>query len=140
MGPSNSLALSNSHIAFVSCDDTAYTGNLDADATLHNVYTRNPSAVLLYSTVASHCVFTDDQLEYVDIFTLLNADTARYIEAQLQENQTGSLYIVPDMSTFGSVPPPGGDGGDGGGATDSPNTGMCHRVWRLGVDANQEQP
>ncbi|KAL4807255.1 hypothetical protein BDV18DRAFT_137218 [Aspergillus unguis] len=120
--PSNSLLVTDSDIAFVSCDSTAYTGNLDADATLHNVYSRRPSAVLLYSTVASHCNYTEDQSEYTDIFTLLDASIARHIEAQLSGNQTGSVQIVPDMSTLG-VPSPS-DGGGGDDAADSPNTAM----------------
>ncbi|KAL4910355.1 hypothetical protein BDW74DRAFT_144938 [Aspergillus multicolor] len=121
--PSNSLSLQSSDIAFISCDPTAYTGNLDADATLSNALTRNPEAVLLYSTSASHCNYTNDQSDYRFIFTLLSADTARAIERQLASgNQTGSTSIVGDMSTFGTASIPSDNGGGGGG--DSPNTAM----------------
>ncbi|KAL5051745.1 hypothetical protein BDW71DRAFT_171742 [Aspergillus fruticulosus] len=124
VGPSNSLSLQSSDIAFISCDRAAYTGNLDADATLNNVLSREPEAVLLYSTTVSHCNYTNDQSDYRYIFTLLSARTARTIETQLATgNQTGSTSLVPDMSTFGPANIPGNnDGGEGGGG--SPNTAM----------------
>ncbi|KAL4943195.1 hypothetical protein BDV06DRAFT_234907 [Aspergillus oleicola] len=123
VGPSNSLSLSNSDIAFISCDSTAYTGNLDADATVKNVLESNKaSAVLLYSTTATHCNYTDDPVGYYYIFTVLNAGTARYIEEQLRGNTTGSSYIVPEMASFAPTGTIGDS--DGGGSTDSPNTAM----------------
>ncbi|KAL4975838.1 hypothetical protein BDW66DRAFT_62648 [Aspergillus desertorum] len=122
VGPSNSLSLQSSDIAFISCDPAAYIGNLDADATLDNVLSRGPEAVLLYSTTVSHCNYTNDQSDYQYIFTLLSARTARAIETQLAAgNQTGSTSIVPDMSTFGSANISGDSNGAGGGG-DSPNT------------------
>ncbi|KAL6238662.1 hypothetical protein BDW75DRAFT_246757 [Aspergillus navahoensis] len=122
VGPSNSLSLRSSDIAFISCDLTAYRGNLDADATLNNVLSRGPEAVLLYSTTASHCNYTNDQSDYRYIFTLLSSSTARVIETQLAAgNQTGSTSLVPDMSTFGPASIPGDNDGGGGGA-DGPNT------------------
>ncbi|RDW90618.1 uncharacterized protein DSM5745_02393 [Aspergillus mulundensis] len=121
VGPSNSLSLQSSDIAFISCDPAAYTGNLDADATLSNVLIRGPEAVLLYSTSASHCNYTNDQSDYRFVFTLLNSETAREVERQLASgNQTGSTSIVGDMSTFGPASIPSDNGGGGGG--DSPNT------------------
>lgn len=124
VGPSNSLSLQSSDIAFISCDRTAYTGNLDADATLNNVLSRDPEAVLLYSTTVSHCNYTNDQSNYRYIFTLLSASTAKAIESQLAAgNQTGSTSLVPDMSTFGPANIPGDNDGGGTGG-DSPNTAM----------------
>ncbi|KAL4880699.1 hypothetical protein BJY04DRAFT_218855 [Aspergillus karnatakaensis] len=127
VGSSNLLSLQESDIAFVSCDSAAYTGNLDALATLTQVLTRQqkPQAVLLYSTTASHCEFLNDDYGYEHLFTSLSADTARTVEARLQSNnETGSAYIVPDMTTFTPTGTFGGGGdGDGGGA-DSPNTAM----------------
>ncbi|KAL4749295.1 hypothetical protein BDW72DRAFT_214177 [Aspergillus terricola var. indicus] len=122
VGPSNSLSLQSSDIAFISCDRAAYTGNLDADATLNNVLSRDPEAVLLYSTTVSHCNYTNDQSDYRYIFTLLSASTAKAIETQLAAgNQTGSTSLVPDMSTFGPANIPGDNDGGGTGG-DSPNT------------------
>ncbi|KAL2872515.1 uncharacterized protein BJX67DRAFT_10406 [Aspergillus lucknowensis] len=119
----NSLSLQDSDIAFISCDPSAYPGNLGASDAVNTVLNspQKPSAVLLYSTTASHCNYTNDgNNDFDNIFTSLNADTARSVEAQLRStNRTGSSYIVPDMSfspTGPSIP-------DGGGA-DSPNTAM----------------
>ncbi|KAL4927694.1 RING-H2 finger protein [Aspergillus undulatus] len=126
VGPSNSLSLPAGDIAFISCDSTAYTGNLDADATVKNVFDSNKvSAVLLYSTTSSHCNYTNDHNVDDYLFTLLNAGTARDIEEQLQRNAantTGSSFIVPDMASFAPTGQIGESGGGGG--TDSPNTAM----------------
>ncbi|KAL4913272.1 hypothetical protein BDW62DRAFT_214366 [Aspergillus aurantiobrunneus] len=124
--PGNSLSLQNSDIAFISCDSTAYFGKLDADATLDNVLnSKKAAAVLLYSTTASHCNYSpdpDDPSDYIYLFTLLSAGTARTIETQLSAaDRPGLSYIVPDMASFA---PTGGisDSDGGGGGTDSPNT------------------
>ncbi|KAL3447334.1 hypothetical protein BJX65DRAFT_94726 [Aspergillus insuetus] len=120
----NSQPLQNSSIAFVSCDRSAYPGNLHESETLNHILTSEPKplAVVLYSTSASHCNYTDDpNTDYADIFTLLNADTARDIEAKLGlADHSGTSSIVPNMATYqGPIPTP-----DGGGGTDSPNTAM----------------
>jgi hypothetical protein len=125
----NSQPLQNSSIAFVSCDRSAYPGNLHESETLNNILTSQPKplAVVLYSTSASHCNYTDDPItDYDDIFTLLDADTARDIEARLGlADHSGASSIVPNMATYqGPIPT-----ADGGGGTDSPNTGM-HRLNR----------
>ncbi|KAL2834247.1 hypothetical protein BDW59DRAFT_137581 [Aspergillus cavernicola] len=119
----NSLSLQSTDIAFIPCDPDAYPGNLDASATVHNVISQQqPAAVLLYSTTASHCNFTDDGNSYHYIFTLLHADIARTVETQLRSsNQTGSSYILPFMSSFAPINP---NIPDGGGGADSPNTAM----------------
>ncbi|KAL4947187.1 hypothetical protein BDW69DRAFT_178910 [Aspergillus filifer] len=123
VGPSNSRDLSDSDIAFISCDPAVYTGNLDASYTVNDVLESNQAkAVILYSTSASHCNYTNDPVGYEYLFTLLNAGTARHIEDQLQGSTNGSSYIVPEMASF---PPTGTIGdSDGGGSTDSPNTAM----------------
>ncbi|KAL3490529.1 hypothetical protein BJX62DRAFT_137696 [Aspergillus germanicus] len=120
----NSQPLQNSSIAFVSCDRSAYPGNLHESETLNNILTSQPKplAVVLYSTSASHCNYTDDPItDYDDIFTLLDADTARDIEARLGlADHSGTSSIVPNMATYqGPIPT-----ADGGGGTDSPNTAM----------------
>ncbi|BCS18310.1 RING-H2 finger protein [Aspergillus puulaauensis] len=122
----NSPSLQTSDIAFVPCDPTAYSGNLDADATLKIVLGTKPLAVLLYSTTTSACNYTADQSDYDRLFTLLSADTAKSIETQLGDsNRTGSSYIVPDMASFAPTGSFDDDsGGGGGGSTDSPNTAM----------------
>ncbi|KAL3467084.1 hypothetical protein BJX64DRAFT_190320 [Aspergillus heterothallicus] len=114
----------NSSIAFISCDSSAYPGNLDATDTLNNLISsqQKPLAVVLYSTSASHCNYTDDRnIDYDDIFTSLNANTARDIETQLgSTDKSGVSYIVPNMTSYaGPITT-----ADGGGGTDSPNTAM----------------
>lgn len=126
MSAGNSPSLQTSDIAFVPCDPTAYSGRLDANATLKIVLDKKPLAVLLYSTTTSACNYTADQSDYNYLFTLLSADTAKSIETQLgYSNRTGSSYILPDMASFAPTGSFDDSGGGGGGGTDSPNTGMC---------------
>lgn len=80
------------------------------------------SAVLLYSTSASHCNYTvtnDAAAQYTNVFTLLNPAFAESLRVQLsRQNGNGSLSIVYNMSFVGTVTPSTQDG-----STDSPNTG-----------------
>ncbi|KAH1397508.1 hypothetical protein KXX31_001187 [Aspergillus fumigatus] len=121
----NSLSLSTGDIAFVSCDTSQYPGNLDASATVSNLLTaqEKASAVLLYSTSASHCNYTvtnDAAAQYTNVFTLLNPAFAESLRVQLsRQNGNGSLSIVYNMSFVGTVTPSTQDG-----STDSPNTAM----------------
>lgn len=124
VGAYNSLGLSTGDIAFVSCDTSLYPGNLDASATVSNLLTaqEKASAVLLYSTSASHCNYTvnnDAAGLYTNVFTLLNPAFAESLSVQLsKQNGNGSLSIVYNMSFVGTVTPSTPDG-----STDSPNTG-----------------
>ncbi|KAL3470164.1 hypothetical protein BJX99DRAFT_56453 [Aspergillus californicus] len=119
----NLLSLQSTDIAFVSCDPDAYPGNLDASATVNGILNsqQRPAAVLLYSTIAQHCNYTNDRDDYAYIFTSLSPYIAETVEAQLRSgSQTGSSSILPVMTSFGINPTmPDGDG-----STDSPNTAM----------------
>lgn len=118
-----SLRLERDDIVFISCDSSAYPGELDASDTVSNVLTASlpPSAVILYSTAVEHCNYTSDAvIPFPFIFTLVNPHLANSIHAQLSSaDHSLSAYIQPDMSFISSTAPTP----DGGGEDDNPNTG-----------------
>ncbi|KAE8329164.1 hypothetical protein BDV39DRAFT_57432 [Aspergillus sergii] len=123
----NSISLNTSDIALISCDQSAYPGNLDASETVRNVITSShrASAILLYSSEVHHCNYTagPNANGYINVFTLVNPTLAKLV-TKLSHSSTGngSTSIKPDMSFTMSGTPP--TSGDSGGATDSPNTAM----------------
>ncbi|THC92858.1 hypothetical protein EYZ11_007671 [Aspergillus tanneri] len=130
----NSRQLNSSEIAFITCDKSAYPGNLDASSTFENVISskQRPSAIILYSTEVQHCNIATNEAgfsQYNNIFTLLNADSSSQLKTGLRStkgNETsesnGSVEIVASKmsSTMTGTPPMSGSGG----ATDNPNTAM----------------
>lgn len=128
----NSLQLNSSDIAFISCDDSDYPGNLDASSTVANVVSskQKASAVLLYSTELHHCNYSvneADAAQYPNVFSFLNPDFATQIKTQLSSpkgNETSqgnaTVGVVPDMSFTMSGTP---QTQDTGGSSDNPNTG-----------------
>ncbi|KAE8134916.1 hypothetical protein BDV38DRAFT_273139 [Aspergillus pseudotamarii] len=123
----NAISLNTSDIALISCDQSAYPGNLDASETVRNVITSShrASAILLYSSEVHHCNYTagPNANGYINVFTLVNPSLAKVV-TNLSHSSTGngSTSIKPDMSFTMSGTPP--TSGDSGGATDSPNTGI----------------
>lgn len=118
-----SLGLERDDIAFISCDSSAYPGELDASDTVSNVLTASPlpSAVILYSTAVDHCNYTSDAaIPFPFIFTLVNPHLANSIHAQLSSaDHSLSAYIQPDMSFISPTAPTP----DGAREDDNPNTG-----------------
>lgn len=117
--------MGDSDIAFISCDETAYPGELGLGDTITNVATavEKPSAIVLYTTVGNYCTNSSDDHsfgQYPNAFTLVNSHLARTVLDQLSsEGQKTRATIVPDMSfvTTSAPKPPEGQQGD------SPNTG-----------------
>ncbi|KAL5365191.1 hypothetical protein BJX96DRAFT_179617 [Aspergillus floccosus] len=125
----NSLAVQSGDIAFISCDPSAYPGNLDASETVANVITsqQQPAAVLLYSTQANHCNYSANEVSahnYANVFTVLTPNASHSLQAVLDSASasSGSTSIVADMSfPIQNVPM---DNGDSGNAGNNPNTAM----------------
>ncbi|KAF9886699.1 hypothetical protein FE257_011213 [Aspergillus nanangensis] len=124
----NSLTLSSGDIPLISCDESAYPGNLDASETVAKVITsqQKPSAVLLYTSEAHHCNYSANEAStdnYTYVFTLLNTNNSASIKTLLDSSTTsGTTTIVANMSfNMGSIPP---TTDEGKGSANSPNTAM----------------
>ncbi|KAL1967057.1 hypothetical protein VTN77DRAFT_3581 [Rasamsonia byssochlamydoides] len=121
--PSNSAAVNNTEIAFISCDPSSYPGVLSAGVTIANVIQSllGPVAILLYSAQSDHCNYTDDDPDftYKNVFTVLGANSTLSILDQLSSHSNSTFSsIVHGMSSTGNGSAPfGGVGGDAGGSS-----------------------
>ncbi|GKZ16536.1 hypothetical protein AbraIFM66951_000231 [Aspergillus brasiliensis] len=102
----NSLSLSRKDIAVISCDPSAYPGNLDASSTLGNVLTAQQQAlaVILYSGTSLLCNYTTEEPSanrYINVFTLVNPTLSQQVLSQLEAPGNGSTYIGTNMSYLG---------------------------------------
>ncbi|KAJ5747640.1 uncharacterized protein N7511_009336 [Penicillium nucicola] len=122
--PGNSISLTDSEIACISCDPDDYPGFYTVDQTVQTVLTASalPAAVLLYTHYSSHCNLTaDDQTiaRYNNIFTLTGPGAWSALQRTFTE-PSPTIAIV-SMSLMTNVPTDTGDSGNSG---DSPNTAM----------------
>ncbi|PWY64269.1 hypothetical protein BO70DRAFT_280808, partial [Aspergillus heteromorphus CBS 117.55] len=123
----NSVSLSSQDIAVISCDPAAYSGNLDASATLSNVLTAQQQAiaVVLYSATSVFCNYTSDDPSanrYINVFSLVNPTLTGSVQSQLSAPGNGSTVIAANtnMSSIGSTPLSTSNESNG-----SPNTGTA---------------
>ncbi|KAK2784497.1 hypothetical protein FQN53_008488 [Emmonsiellopsis sp. PD_33] len=103
----NVSALNGDNIAYISCDESAYPGNLKADDTLSSAISKPhaPAAIILYSTKLDHCSYNDEEADpplpaYHNVFTTLSTKPARQILSQLESSNASDpsqSTIVPDM-------------------------------------------
>jgi hypothetical protein len=122
--PGNSISLTDSDIACISCDPDDYPGFYTLDETVQTVLSASalPAAVLLYTRYSSHCNFTaDDQTtaRYNNIFTLTGPGAWSALQRTFTE--ASPTIAVVSMSLMTNTPT---DTGESGGSGNSPNTAM----------------
>ncbi|KAL1609973.1 hypothetical protein SLS60_001638 [Paraconiothyrium brasiliense] len=94
---SNYNNISQSQIAYISCEESAYPGNIHADNVLSNIYnTGKPSAAILYSTSTSYCNYTSDdvQLNQFAIYSTTNMGEASSQKDNLTALTAGVMFLV----------------------------------------------
>ncbi|KAL1955488.1 hypothetical protein VTO42DRAFT_8514 [Malbranchea cinnamomea] len=87
VGPEDVNTLSaHDTIAYISCDGSAYTGNIGVGETIAAVISNTPSpaAVVLYTTRSDHCNYTVDPVDrgvsrYSEVFSVADPSHARAI-------------------------------------------------------------
>ncbi|EEH35460.2 hypothetical protein PAAG_06507 [Paracoccidioides lutzii Pb01] len=117
IGANNASDVRGNNIAYISCDDSAYPGNLKADDTIRTVVLTDsrPKAIVLYSTKFEHCNYSSTGLTwppYRNVFTVTDVQVSRDILAGLfSESQSNEEMsdIVPDLEE--DLPRPGNDHG-----------------------------
>ncbi|KAJ5556308.1 hypothetical protein N7513_002160 [Penicillium frequentans] len=121
----DSVGLNSSSIACIPCDSSDYPGPFKADRTIDTVDSQStlPGAIILYSSSASHCNLTTDDIaeSYRNIFTVINSRSSTLLQAAFGSNNT--LAAIGSMS----APVTGVDTNTGTGTGtggDSPNTAM----------------
>ncbi|PGH16685.1 hypothetical protein AJ79_01557 [Helicocarpus griseus UAMH5409] len=101
----NASSVTARQIAFISCDDSAYSGNLKVNDTLKSALTGStrPAAVIIFSTEYEHCNYSSDGIfgpVYPNVFTVTDPEVARNILAALsgQQFETATSDIMPDIA------------------------------------------
>ena len=110
--PTNAPNLDQGDLAYISCDPSAYTGNLNAADTIQAAATSiagsdpsdNPrGAIILYSSYSDFCSFTaPSNFPYQVIFTATNSSAARTLEMGLRAPgpSSASTTIQLDQTTI----------------------------------------
>ena len=87
-------------IAYISCDPSAYPGNIDATHTINTAVSRIPSAIVLFSNLSSSCTFTPtDMFTYNVIYTMIDANTSSLLQIALQQGHPQSGVASIQMSS-----------------------------------------
>lgn len=80
-------SLENGDIAFISCEQSDYTGNIDATRTINLAVNNRPQAIVLYSVYADSCTFApSDDFQYLSMYTMLNASQSAAVVSGLGKN------------------------------------------------------
>jgi hypothetical protein len=102
--PSNSADGFSQQIALISCDSSAYPGQVTASQTLDNVLITlpTPAAIILYSLESAFCLYETNNTQlstYHYIFTVEGADLSRELEQALAARNTANMTsILPSGS------------------------------------------
>ncbi|KAF1974737.1 hypothetical protein BU23DRAFT_90010 [Bimuria novae-zelandiae CBS 107.79] len=98
---SNAQNLTSSPIAYISCDEGeagGYSGNINADFVLQNVYdTKQAQAAILYSTTSNYCNYTAPTtpgLSDFPIYSTAVMGDARSIRDNLTAQDAGMKFFV----------------------------------------------
>lgn len=76
-------------IAYISCDPSAYPGNLDAPKTINLAVLQNPSAILLFSNTSTSCTFKPTNLfTFPVIYTMVEANRSSELQQALSGGQS----------------------------------------------------
>lgn len=117
---SNTGNFTQNAIAYISCDPSSYTGNINPDGVLNAVYsTGNPQAAVLYSTTSNYCNYTasDPTLSDSAIYSTTNMTEAKSLEDNLKKRGPDVKFFV---SVARSGTPDNGDNGGGSGDGQQP--------------------
>ncbi|RMD42944.1 hypothetical protein DV735_g2234, partial [Chaetothyriales sp. CBS 134920] len=97
--------VSRYQFSYVSCDPTAYTGNLDASA-VFNIIVNEPRAavIILYSETSDHCGASNLGSLPADIQSVLTTTdpdlASQLAQLNLNADSPGVCVITPDLSSY----------------------------------------
>ncbi|KAK3679335.1 hypothetical protein LTR78_000896 [Recurvomyces mirabilis] len=93
---SNQLSISTDSIAMISCDQSAYAGNIAAADIFNRAASVNATAVIWYSTAAAYCNLTGYNNLYPWVYSMKTQNDSTYMLqnfADLMQGMAGSAYI-----------------------------------------------
>ncbi|RMZ81363.1 hypothetical protein DV738_g2249, partial [Chaetothyriales sp. CBS 135597] len=116
-------AISRYQFSYVSCDDSAYTGNLDASA-VFSIIVNEPRAavIILYSETSNHCAANNLGAVPAAIESVLTTTdpelAGQLAKLNLNASSPGVCVITPDLSSYtNNTSLPGGTASPSGSST-----------------------
>lgn len=104
-------------IAYISCEPSDYSGDIDATRTMNLAVNNKPYAIVLYSEYAATCSFSPSgDFQYVSMYTMQNASSAVAVVDGLQKNNPpypATSISVDQKSANGTSSSDSGSGGLG---------------------------
>jgi hypothetical protein len=98
--------ISNGDIAYMSCDDDDYAGNLKVNDIFKDIYENYaPSAAILYSTSTSYCIYTNmtEILQSFPIYSMNSTQASMSVLTELKSKPPAMEYHVTVLRTASSV-------------------------------------
>ncbi|KAF2678411.1 hypothetical protein K458DRAFT_376713 [Lentithecium fluviatile CBS 122367] len=89
--------ISDGEIAYISCDDNDYKGNIQANDVLQNVYSKaDIQGAIFYSTWSSSCVYADvtAQLQSFPMYSMNSTSDSQKVLDQLSDRSTSAQFSV----------------------------------------------
>lgn len=87
-------------IAYISCDPSAYAGNLNASQTINNAVARGPSALILFSSYSPSCLFTSTNAFTFDvIYTMIDTNDSATLQNALMQGRSQSSASIQQVSS-----------------------------------------
>lgn len=91
------------NIAYISCDPSAYPGNIDAPQTIKTAVLQNPSAIILFSNTSTSCTFKPtDSFTFSVIFTMVEPKRASDVQGELAGGHSLNAPVQIQMNPNGS--------------------------------------
>ena len=87
LATSNTVAnLQNGDIAYISCEPSDYTAQIDSAKTINIAVSHSPSAIVLYSTFAARCNFSaPNTFAYTSMYSMVDANSSATIVSALTQ-------------------------------------------------------
>ena len=121
-------SLQRADIAYISCEPSDYSGNIDAAKTIGYAVNNRPSAIVLYSKYAATCNFTPSgDFQYTSMYTMQNANSSATVVDGLQKNNPPYPFstISVDQTSVNGTSDSGSSGSSSGGLGKSPTTAVA---------------
>ncbi|KAI9732595.1 MAG: hypothetical protein M1834_003931 [Cirrosporium novae-zelandiae] len=102
---SNADSVNSADIAYISCDDSAYTGMLQVGDAVNMAAQNSPTAILLYSTSSSHCSIQGSTGSYSIFYTMIDAGASEALASALDASNntnsdaTSSIMLDPSLAS-----------------------------------------
>ncbi|KAI4267173.1 MAG: hypothetical protein L6R38_008377 [Xanthoria sp. 2 TBL-2021] len=94
--PANVNTLLGSDIAYISCDDSAYPGNVDPSQTFTTALTHSPppKSIILYSVNATRCILTPNDLRDTTVYSMKDRNSSTKLLNLLQTSLDRVIYTI----------------------------------------------